>query len=430
MYYLRIILVIFDFMQFKVLIFNFLWSIRSRLWIVYAVIAFISSYFTAISSTGTDFDAYIDAARKLSLGGNIYNAHQPFHSMQYYYSVFFAWILSFFCDYSSLCQLIWNLLSFYLLYRVYKQLTAYLNLSILASNRQVLFHFIFFVLCIFIFNIHVSRNQMTAFILWTIFEAYRLLNQKKTTMAAAIFGLGLNIKLLSIPSILVFLQRSRFKFLLLLLFFAVFYIILPSFELGWGRNFELHQNWWSVINPSNKEHKLDLENEGMICLSNYVSTYFYSDDKTKGLCEPFIRLNYQEISILILILRIIFIIPAFLIWNRSKAFSKSEQFLLFYVCLITPLLFPHQNKYALFFSYPMIAYILRYTIDVGFKAKKWFFILFIIALIPFSPIYGSETLGRPLFTLLQTIKVLVYSQVILAGLGFYLWEKQSTLNKL
>jgi hypothetical protein len=424
MYYLRIILVIFDFMQFKVLIFNFLWSIRSRLWIVYAVIAFISSYFTAISSTGTDFDAYIDAARKLSLGGNIYNAHQPFHSMQYYYSVFFAWILSFFCDYSSLCQLIWNLLSFYLLYRVYKQLTAYLNMSSLASNRQVLFHFIFFVLCIFIFNIHVSRNQMTAFILWTIFEAYRLLNQQKTTMAAAIFGLGLNIKLLSIPSILVFLQRSRFKFLILVLFFTGLYILLPSIDLGLGRNFELHQNWWSVINPTNKEHKLDLESIGMICLSNYVSAYFYSDDKTKGLCEPFIRLSYQEVSLLILILRIMFIAPAFLIWKRSIAFSKSEQFLLYYICLITPLLLPHQHKYALFFSYPMIAYILKYIIEAGFKTNKWFLILFIIALIPFSPIYGSEVLGKYLFKTSQTIKVLVYSQSILAGLGFYLWKKQ------
>ena len=393
---------------------------------IFLAVALVTSYMTAISKTGTDFDAYLDAAIKLNLGVNIYNQAQPFWSMQYYYSVFFAWILSYICEYRICCQFIWLMLSYLMMYRTFCFILSFLKIGALDRKSQIYFHLVFYILFINMTIIHISRNQMTAFLLWSIFQSFHSIGKSHFFLAASWLGIGLNIKLLSLPSLLLFFRLKNWRFWIALVLVSIFFIVIPSLALGWQWNLDLHKLWWHVINPMNNEHIIDKENYGMISISNFVTTYLVDP----GLIKEWISIDINRIYYVIQGLRLTIILPAFAIWCQKES-EKRDLFLLFYLCLITPLLFPHQNKYALLFSFPMIAYILSHYIVQKQLITSFGFILFCLALLSYSPINGMDVIGLKWFLVFAHLKTFFFSQMILIfiSLQIHFQTRQDQKNR-
>ena len=111
-------------------------------------------------------------------------------------------------------------------------------------------------------------------------------------------------------------------------------------------------------------------------------------------------------------------------WPFKKETNKLKSFweISFFI-LIIPLLMPHQQKYAFLLAAPMIAYILYYFI-VTFKQQKTkmyylVFALFCVSMLFYSPLYGSDILGRFWFNYTQHFRFLSFATLFLFPISLY-----------
>jgi hypothetical protein len=89
--------------------------------------------------------------------------------------------------------------------------------------------------------------------------------------------------------------------------------------------------------------------------------------------------------------------------------------------MLIPLVIPHQQKYGFLLVLPMVAYMLYYFIILNtrdqLKNNKTALIFFILAMLFFSPLYGSEILGRHIFQFTQHYRLLTFATLTLMVLS-------------
>jgi len=107
--------------------------------------------------------------------------------------------------------------------------------------------------------------------------------------------------------------------------------------------------------------------------------------------------------------------------NKLKSFWELSFF-----ALIIPLLLPHQQKYAFILCLPMISYLLYFYITtyqlIIFKKSTGYyfsFIIFIISMLLYSPLYGSDVIGKFLFIYTQHYKFLTFATLFIIPISIY-----------
>ena len=145
---------------------------------------------------GHDFQVFVYAGGKLIHGQNIY--YPPFvQNLQYYYSPLFALLLSPFSNLPIIIpQVIWILISYVLLYRIWILSTAYFDTSALTAKQKILWLLITVFLSIRFILVDIGYVQMTIFLLWATLESMQLISNGKWIWGAALLALAINIKLL------------------------------------------------------------------------------------------------------------------------------------------------------------------------------------------------------------------------------------------
>jgi len=120
--------------------------------------------FTSISAAiyGGDFDVFLDAGRKLGKGQNIY-AYPFVKGLQYYYSNFFALLLMPFSYQIFIVELLWSILSYFLLYRAFKLFEGYIDFSFLTIKQKQIWLFTTIFLSVQFILYNVSMIQVTFF---------------------------------------------------------------------------------------------------------------------------------------------------------------------------------------------------------------------------------------------------------------------------
>ncbi len=159
------------------------------------IVAIVSSIIT--STNGGDFDIYLDAARKLQAGQNIYKP--PFiDGLQYFYSVFFALILIPFSSHVFIAEIFWSIFSYFLLYRTFILIKQYFDFSTFTKKQQAIWGIaiLFFSLQFIMYN--VAMIQVTFFLLWAIFESLNFHFKGKYIWCGLLLGLAINIKIMPI----------------------------------------------------------------------------------------------------------------------------------------------------------------------------------------------------------------------------------------
>ena len=200
---------------------------------------------------GGDFDVYLDAANKLSDSSNIYSP-PCVKGLQYYYSVFFAWLLIPFSDHIFITEFLWMLISYALLYRAFILSIRYFDLSILTENqyRLWIFSIVFFSLQFVLYK--VAMIQITFFLLWAILESVNQIYKGKFVIGGFILGLAINIKLMPILILPFLFYRGYFKGLFVTILTFILLLFIPALNLGCDFNNYLLKELLVIINTCNK----------------------------------------------------------------------------------------------------------------------------------------------------------------------------------
>ncbi|MDJ1492003.1 glycosyltransferase family 87 protein [Cytophagaceae bacterium DM2B3-1] len=383
-------------------------------------ILFVVAFCVLNAFDGYDFNVYLYTARRLRNFENIYQP--PFlKGLQYYYSVFFALVLIPFSYFPPIIpKIIWALLLAFWLYRVWQLSMAYFTISILSEKAKKYWTILAFFLIVRFIMYNFPMLQLTIFLLWATLESLRLFREDKFIKGGILLGLAINIKLLPALFLPYLLYRKELRgfFITILTFIVLLY--LPGLFLGIKFNQYLLSEWWQIINPSNSEHTIETDLSAH-SLTSLIPVYLTNAPGQLPIKRNFLDLSYNNTLLVLNISRIFFVLLT-LVFLRTLPFKKNVSVLkdyweYTYLFICTPLLFPHQQKYAYIYLFPAIIYLLYYFI-VHFqfqKSKEIYFPLgiFILASFFFTPIIGSDIIGRYFYDVLQHFRILTIATILL-----------------
>lgn len=338
---------------------------RKQLILRYFGLAFVLVYCCICAARGGDFDVFLDAAQKLASQQNIYRP--PFiKDLQYYYSPFFALIL---VPFSYLpfviSEFAWLVLSSLLLYRSWMLIIRYFDLTALNRKQRTYWTLLTCFLATRFLLYNYAMIQMTIFLLWATLESLALFEKKQFVSGGLLFGFACTTKLLPILFLPYLLYRGYIRgFLSTLLFFGLL-LFVPAFFVGFRGNNFLLQEWWAVINPTNKENALEAD-LGTHSLVSLIPVYLTETHNKIDLNRNFIDLTPGQAILITNLIRLVFVAGT-LFFLRSLPFKRNSDKLqtiweCAYLFLLTPLLFPHQQKYAFLYIMPAIIYLLYYLL--------------------------------------------------------------------
>jgi hypothetical protein len=272
---------------------------------------------------------------------------------------------------------------------------------------------------------------MTILIVWIVFFVWEKIDKKEYLLPSILLAFIINIKIIPIIFLCFWIYKGKFRFALYTFCFTLFFYIAPLLWLEKSYFFELFYTWIDIINPKNAEHIIESHNFQLVSLSCSLPVYFYDSPNGFGKTYNFLALTPQQMMLTIHFSRL-FLILLSLAYLGLKPFQNQNSRIktywqISYFCLLIPLIFPHQPRYALFAALPMTYYLLWYFISkqsktIGHKASIFFFVL---AMIFYSPLNGLDILGRDLFYLSQSLKFLTLSTLFLIPLSWFARPRES-----
>lgn len=325
-----------------------------------------------------DFNIFISASRDLLLHKNIYQIqyNEWYH---YYYDILFVLILSPF-TYLPLyiVKLIWLILNVFFVYRIWKILIDWLPISLLSKNSKILFILLSFVFILRFLRDNFHLAQVTIFILYLTLEGLFFINNKRIITGSILLALGINIKLLPIVFIPYLIYRKEWKSILYTIGFIILFLFLPTVFIGYDYNKLLLVERWQLINPMNQAHILDTSERSFHSLTTLLATLLVKDCgdwHALTLKRNIADISIENLNIVINIVRGVLILFT-LYFLRTIPFKNTtiklqKLYEISYLCLIIPLIFPHQQHYAFFFIFPASTYLLFYLVYLFFNKESY-----------------------------------------------------------
>ena len=351
---------------------------------------------------GGDFDVCLDAAARITKGQNIYQFGN-YNGLQYYYSPFFATILSPISEGGRAIGFIWLLLSGAFFWRTTQLIISYFDFSQFTKRQKLLLLILvlFFIIAFILYNI--SMIQITMFLLWAIFESIHQIKNDRPIRGSLILSIAINIKLLPLVIIPYLIYRMKLRAVLWVMLFSGILLVLPALFIGIEYNQYLLHEWWDIINPISSTNMADTQMNNFSDVHNEVATS-------------------KEYTLLLITTGIRLFLVLFTLFFLSKPFKTNGNRLneiraLAYICLIVPLIFPHQQKYAFLMIYPMLIYLGYYCIvkwNQGNSPQLFIFILaLLIVSMAFSPIIGASLIGWELYEWIHAHNILGLASLLL-----------------
>lgn len=396
---------------------------KSLVW-KYILLALLVAYCFVRAKAGGDFDVFLDAAAKLSRGENIYQP--PFiKNLQYYYSPLFAGVLMPFARLPFwVPEFGWLLLSAWWVGRIWRLLQWYfepngltvkeyrwwIGLTVLLTLRFLLYNF--------------SMIQVTIFLLWATLESLHFFREKKIAAGSALLGFAMNVKLLPLLVLPYLAYRGQWRGALGTAAVFGLCLFLPALFLGRESNDFLLREWWGIVNPTNSEHMIEAEN-GPHSLVAFLPVYLTatSHPDILPIRRNILTLDIEQVAWVTNAARLVLaaLMLAFLrTWPLRPAPSRLHEYReLAYLLLLTPLLFPHQQKYAFIYLAPTLIYLLWFFTlarRTAFEGWRGWLALFCVVGVEFSPLIGRDVIGSHRYEWLQHFRVLTVAALLLIPL--------------
>ena len=392
--------------------------------IITLLIIFAVATSIVFAKKGGDFNTFLNIAQELKEGKNIYSSGA-------YYCVFFFLLLLPFCNYLFLAKFLWLLLSYFLLYRIWILIKQYFDITRLTKKQYILWSVLVALYSIqfIIYNIHML--QITIFLLWGCLESLRLIRNKKEILGGMLLATLVIVKMMPLLLLPYLFYRGYFKSIMVTVLFFVVLLFVPALFIGVDYNNFLLSEWWNVvwnvINPANSGHLYEIESTGTHSLTALLPVYLMPTEAVLPYQRNIATLQPETIVMIITIARLFFLSIS-LFFLRSFPFKKENSKLktfweFSYFLMLIPLLLPHQQKYAFLFVIPMLSYIFYFFIST-WKMKKttlyWIcLVCFIIPSLMYSPLYGSDVIGKFLFNYLQHYRILTVATLFFIPVALY-----------
>jgi hypothetical protein len=206
---------------------------------------------------------------------------------------------------------------------------------------------------------------MTILILFLIMKGMDLLMKDRVAAGSALLSWGIVVKILPVVVIPYLIYRRKFKAAAAVVACALSFLVLPYLYMEKDAYSNLLQSRWQLLNPSNVEHVLDTSERSFHSLTTLVATLFHEkceDTHVLKIRRHVADFEVSTVNWISLIVRLFFV-STFLWVLRSrpfvKAVSRTHEFVEWaYLCMLIPLIFPHQQHYAFLLALPGIAILL------------------------------------------------------------------------
>lgn len=212
---------------------------------------------------------------------------------------------------------------------------------------------------------------MTIFLVFASLESIRLISDGRKIMGSALLAFAINIKLLPVTLLLYLFYRAEYKSSLLVVFFFLLYLFLPSLFIGYDFNNFLIADWWSIMTTT-VDNSL-AEDLGRPGLSSFVLSLLHETEGKVTFSRNLFSLNIASANFVLNIVRGLMVIFTlyFLRWPPFKKNYKTINnfYALSYIMLVTPLVFPHQNMYSFFYMLPAYSYLIYFAMKL-FNLKR------------------------------------------------------------
>lgn len=379
--------------------------------------------------SGGDMIIYLNAGELLRNGQPVY--HTPIFTgpgtfLNYSYSPFFAQILVPFTYFPvKFIYTCWVLLDIFLLYRIYCILSSFLKIKSMSTAETLVFTFFLLLFSFRYILYNFDMMQMTIVLLYLCLEGFRLITRSHDLGGAVLIALGICIKLLPLVMIPYLVMRGKFKATALSLAFVAVFTFLPVLYLGPGKFSGMMQEWWTVINPSNPEFvaRQNSSGEGVHSLSALIPAYFGAPSSyyDLNLKRNIMDLNTAGVRILLNITRVFFILLTFAFLKKPWFKGETDHRMFYelsYILLITPLVFPHQQKYAFIFLVPAIAWIMAGMIrlfrrpGVDARQKRTSLILMSVSFV-LLVLTTNLFIGKHFFMVAQYYKLITWGTLLI-----------------
>ncbi len=357
-------------------------SFLKRLWTNYptwVIFVLCLPIFFFEAKTENDFDIFIQASRDWLTGRNPYTElyHEWYH---YFYDISFITVLSWFQFLPNyFIKLGWLIINFFFLASIWRILIDYLNLNRLSDKRLQLFGFVFFLFSLRLLRDNIHLGQMTILILFLMMKGMDLLMKNRVVVGSALLSWGIVVKILPVVVVPYLIYRRKFKAAVAVVVFALSFLLLPYLYMEKETYSNLLQSRWELLNPSNVEHVLDTSERSFHSLTTLVATLFHEkceDTHVLKIRRHVADFDEHTVNWISLIVRLLFV-STFLWVLRSMPFvnavNRDREFREWaYLCMLIPLIFPHQQHYAFLLGLPGIALLVLpyFTGEKEFSWKK------------------------------------------------------------
>jgi hypothetical protein len=218
---------------------------------------------------------------------------------------------------------------------------------------------------------------MTILILFLTLEGIRLILEGKEISGSFLIAIGIDIKLLPILFIGYLVYRNKWKSALYILLFVGFLLMIPTIFIRFQHNNFLILERWSLLNPLNQEHVLDTTERSFHSITTFLSVLLVEncgDYHALPLKRNIANLSLHHLHYIITMARLILVL-ATLYFMRSLPFKSCTSkiqtlYEISYICILIPLIFPHQQHYAFLFIFPATSYLIFYNTFLFYNNKE------------------------------------------------------------
>jgi hypothetical protein len=414
---------------------RFLNSIYFKL-LAFILIAFIL-YQECFIKNNKDFDIFIGASKLVFEGKDCYDVwiKSGSEGLKYFYSPFFAVLMYPLKELPQvLYTFIWTSLNILIIYRIFCLFPFFLPQKKISENKKKVLNLLVLAFTVRYILDNLDLGQMTVFLVWASMESMRLISEKKYIFGAALLALIINIKLIPLSLIFYLIYKKEFRAVVYTSSFFIIYLFIPSVFIGYTFNNELLHHWLNSLTGIAIPSVHD--DEGRQGLSSLIPSLLIDTPIQFNLKRNFVNLQEGEVNYVLNSVRLVILaLVAFLIGKPFQELKnkKSLYYDLSLICLVTPLIFPHQGKYSFFYLLPAYSYCIYSLVrmkPIRSKLKNIYQMCNILLITSFClvTLTTDGLIGRTASDFTEYIHLIAYGSFLLLAVLFMLKPKIKRLK--
>jgi hypothetical protein len=391
---------------------------------VFGILSLILIVYESVVKFDKDFNVFIGASKLIFEGKTCYDVWlmSGTSGLKYFYSPLFGILLF---PLKSLPQtaynFIWMSVCLVSVYRTFKLLPFFIRINKLSVNKQTWFYVLVLLSSVRYILDNLDLGQMTLILVWATLESARFLSLKKYILGSALLALIINIKIIPLAIVPWLIYKKEFRTVLFVMFFSIVFLFLPIIFIGFNFSNVLLHDWFLTLTGTTANSIL--EDAGRPSLSSLIPSLFMDTNIQFATKRNMVNLPTESVSSILMGIRILILIFLTFLFGKPLQTIKSNKTLFYNValiCLVTPLIFPHQGKYSFFYLTPSYAYCIYSLIKLYVVKTKpaykltYYFVMFFICLSFMGVTLTTDGLiGRNLSNLTEYLHFITYGGICL-----------------